>query len=115
MPSLRHSNTDSAIISGLKSELSEIPLERIPRKLSQPAVPRRTSALDKMRIRQREVDFDAMSQVQEARKKKQAEVEEKIKEAIHTLKRPNRSLAVKEVADASEQRRLMAQARAKGG
>ncbi|KAK5130609.1 hypothetical protein LTR04_004959, partial [Oleoguttula sp. CCFEE 6159] len=45
-----------------------------------------------------------MSTANDARMKKKAEVEEKLREAITTLKRPNRTLAVKELADMTEQR-----------
>lgn len=113
-PSLARSATDSRLVPGLKREPSEISLDSIPLKAEVKADSRRSSLLDKMRLRQREVDFDAMSQVQESKRKKQAEVENKLKEAISALKKPNRVLAGRELADVAEQRELMAQAREKG-
>ena len=114
VPSLSRSATDSVVLPSVKRENSEIPLERIPRKHSQPSLSRRNNALDKVRLKQREVDFGAMSEAQEAKKQKQAEIEAKLKEAISALKRPNRTLAGKEIADVAEQRTLMAQARVRG-
>ena len=52
------------------------------------------------------VDLSAMSQVSEAKIRKKAEVEEKLKEAIAALKKPNRALATKEVAQNAEQASL---------
>lgn len=112
-PSLARSATDSLVIPGLKRERSETPLDQIPRKASQPTLPKRTNILDKMRFAQREVDLDALSQAQETKKKKQAEVDMKLREAIGALKKPNRALAGKEIADVAEQRTLMAQGRAR--
>ncbi|PNS20965.1 hypothetical protein CAC42_5031 [Sphaceloma murrayae] len=112
VPSLGRSATDSQIIPNLKREASDISLDSIPLN-AQKSGPSRSSTLDKMRLRQREVDFDAMSQAQETRRRKQAEVENKLKEAISALKKPNRVLAGRELADVAEQRELMAQAREK--
>ena len=114
--SLTRSATDSQIVPNLKRESSEASLDLIPRKHSVPQLPKRSSssALDKSRIRQREVDFDAMSQAQETKRKKQADVEEKLKDAISALKRPNREVvSSKAMSEAAEQRQLIAQARAK--
>lgn len=69
--------------------------------------------MDKIRLRQREVDFDAMSQAQEAKKKKQAEIDARVKDAISALKKPQRTLVSAEVADAVAQRNLLARARAR--
>lgn len=51
----------------------------------------------------REVDLSAMSQASEVKMRKKAEVEEKLREAISTLKKPNRALAVKEIADSTDE------------
>ncbi|KAF2221180.1 DNA replication regulator SLD3-domain-containing protein [Elsinoe ampelina] len=112
-PSLIRSATDSQLVPGIKREPGELSLDSIPLKADLRGEPRRSSTLDKMKLRQREVDFDAMSQAQESRRKKQVEVENKLKEAISALKKPNRVLAGKELADVAEQRELMAQAREK--
>ncbi|GAB7338908.1 hypothetical protein MBLNU457_5589t1 [Dothideomycetes sp. NU457] len=115
LPSLQRSSTDSILMLNLKRESSEIPLDQIPRKMSQPQPQphRSASALDKSRIRQRTMDFSAMSQAQEAKKKKQADVEEKLRDAISGLRKPNRDVASKALAEATEQRQIIAQARAK--
>jgi len=113
VPSLQRSSTDSVLMPHLKRETSEIPLDQIPRKMSQPQPPRGMSVLDKNRIRQREVDFSALSQAQEAKKKKQADVEQKLRDAISGLRKPNRDVASKALTEATEQRQIIAQARAK--
>lgn len=111
---LSRSYTDSALIPGLKGEANETPLSAIPLKLDRNSDVRRASTTSQSRLRQREVDFHAMSQAQETRRKKQADVEAKLKEAISALKKPNRGLAGKEMADVAAQRELMAHAREKG-
>lgn len=111
---LPRSNTDPILIPGLKKEPSEISLNSLPQFPPARSVSVRSSAVDKMRMKHREVDFNALSQAQEHRRKKQAEVESKLQEAISALKRPNRALAGKEMADVAQQRERMAQARQKG-
>lgn len=114
VPSLHRSATDSQIslgssdgrrpsLAGLKTNGSEQTLDK-----------KRLSALDRLRIRQREVDFDVMSQASTSKKGKQAAIEASLKDAIGALKRPNRALVSAEVADAVAQRALMAKGRAKG-
>lgn len=53
---------------------------------------------------QREVDLSAMTKFNEARARKKANVEDELKTAIATLKKPNRGLAVKEVMADAEAR-----------
>ena len=53
---------------------------------------------------QREVDMSAMTKYHEAKAKKKANVDDELKNAIATLKKPNRGLAVKEVRDDAEAR-----------
>ncbi|GAB7355731.1 hypothetical protein MBLNU459_g6426t2 [Dothideomycetes sp. NU459] len=109
---LSRSATDSFFVPGLKREMSGVPLAQIPSRTPTPAAAsQRRSVPDLMRVR--EVDFSAIQRNNEAKLKKRAEVEEKLKEAISALKRPNRAQASKEISDVSEQRRLMAQARAR--
>ncbi|TKA64232.1 hypothetical protein B0A49_09674 [Cryomyces minteri] len=104
VPSLARAATDSLVVPDLKRELSEVPLSAVPVKDSISAATNHRNSLQKMRFSQREVDLCAMSTANDARMKKKAEVEEKLREAITTLKRPNRTLAVKELADMTEQR-----------
>lgn len=116
-PSLRHSITDpQSLAAQVKREASEAPsLSQIPsfrRESQTPTVqPRRASGIQGLRAR--EVDFTALATANEAKQKKRAEVEEKLRDAISVLKRPNRSAANKDIADVAEQRRLMANARAR--
>ncbi|KAK5020630.1 hypothetical protein LTR16_001198 [Cryomyces antarcticus] len=103
VPSLARAATDSLVVLHLKRELSVVPLSAVPVKDVSTPTNQRDNLL-KMRFSQREVDLSAMSTANDARMKKKAEVEEKLREAITTLKRPNRTLAVKELADMTEQR-----------
>lgn len=107
--------TDSFVVPGLKREASEISLAQIPSRDLTPAAaaaagPRR-SASERMRVR--EVDFSAIQRSNDAKLKKRQEVEERLKEAITALKRPNSAQAGREIADVSEQRRLIAQGRSR--
>ena len=56
------------------------------------------------RFSQREVDLSAVSQATEAKLKRKASVEQELKGAIATLKRPNPRLAVKELMESAERR-----------
>ncbi|KAJ9647732.1 hypothetical protein H2199_001506 [Coniosporium tulheliwenetii] len=103
-PSLARSATDSGVVPGLKREGSEIPLMAIPRQESQ--VRRGGSLADIKRFRQREIDLTAMTAANEAKLRKKAAVENELKTAISALKKPNRGLAVKELVDSADQRRL---------
>ncbi|TKA72028.1 hypothetical protein B0A55_05733 [Friedmanniomyces simplex] len=105
-PSLHRSATDSDLLQQqLKRETSEAPspLSSIPATVGtarQPPQPRkRTSLMHSMSFNRREVDFSAMLQANEARMRKKADVDQKLQDAISTLKKPNRALAVKEMAE----------------
>jgi len=113
-PSLHRASTDSQIIIRASRESSQHPFDQSKNLASGPSkVKNITTAVDKNKLRQREVDFDMMSQKQVVKQKKQTEVDMKLKEAISALQKPNRSLAGKELADVAEQRELMAKARTK--
>ncbi|KAK0299648.1 hypothetical protein LTS00_002093 [Friedmanniomyces endolithicus] len=108
-PTLHRSVTDSDLLQQqLKSETSEAPspLSSIPTvatTIRQPPQPRkRTSLMHSMSFNRREVDFSAMLQANEARTRKKADVDQKLQDAITTLRRPNRTLAVKEVAESAD-------------
>ncbi|KAH0043659.1 hypothetical protein KCU80_g2054, partial [Aureobasidium melanogenum] len=64
-------------------------------------------------LRQREVDFGAIAAANEAKARKKQEVEQKLKDAISTLKRPSRAAVSGEFVDAVEQRKRMAEGRAR--
>ncbi|KAL1306790.1 hypothetical protein AAFC00_005450 [Neodothiora populina] len=117
---LSRSSTDPQALSNLiKREpsatpsLSSITSYRRDSQSSNAPQSRRPSGVQQLRAR--EVDFTALSAANEAKTKKRAEVEGKLRDAISTLKRPNRLAANKEIADVAEQRRLMANARARAG
>ncbi|KAK5123226.1 hypothetical protein LTR85_003425 [Meristemomyces frigidus] len=117
MPSLHRSATDTdALLAHIKRENSETPapLDAIPQaKLPQPR--KRTSLMHAISFSKREVDLSAMSQANEAKLRKKAEVDEKLREAITTLKKPNRALAVKEVAENADLSFAKATARSRPG
>lgn len=119
-PSLRHSTTDPQSFSDkIKREASETPsLSAIPtfhRDSQTPGASRSRRSSGVQGLRLREVDLSARAAEQEAKKKKKAEIDAKVRDAISTIKRPNRIAANKEIADVAEQRRIMADARARGG
>ncbi|KAK5114890.1 hypothetical protein LTR62_002049 [Meristemomyces frigidus] len=105
-PSLHRSATDSKILQQhLKRETSEQPLslDKIPP--IKPLVPRkRTSLMHSISFSRREVDLSAMSQANEKKLKKKTEVEEKLRDAISTLKKPDRVAAGREVVGEAEKR-----------
>ena len=94
-PSLLRSATAPAL-PGLKRESSEVSLSDIPLK--------RPSVEKSKRYSQREVDLSAISNATEAKLRRKASVEEELRGAIATLKKPNRTLAVKELIESFEQR-----------
>lgn len=53
---------------------------------------------------QREVDLSAITKHNEAKLKKKVNVEKELQDAIATLKKPNRGMAVKPVADETDAR-----------
>ncbi|KAK4547258.1 hypothetical protein LTR36_000913 [Oleoguttula mirabilis] len=102
MPSLHRAATDTdALLAHIKREASETPamLNAIPQaKLPQPR--KRTSLMHSMSFnKQREVDLSANSRTTEEKLRKNAELQGMVQDAITTLKKPNRALAVKEVAE----------------
>jgi DNA replication regulator SLD3 len=105
VPGLHRSATDSDVLrQRLKRESSEVPpaMDSIPAidQINQPR--KRASLMHTISSSRREVDFSAMSQANETKMRKKAEVEEKLREAITMLKKPNRALAVKDVAESAD-------------
>ncbi|KAI5240636.1 hypothetical protein E4T42_08340 [Aureobasidium subglaciale] len=111
--SFSRSATDSQVVP-IKRETSDISLSSIPiRRDSQPALARKSEVLERHRLRQREVDFGALAAANEAKARKKQEVEQKLKDAISTLKKPSRATVSGEFVDAVEQRKRMAEGRAR--
>lgn len=94
-PGLLRSKTDSTLL-GLKRAASDTSLT---------AISLNRVALHKSkRYSQREVELKSVSQAVEARLKKKASVEQELRGAIATMKRPNPRMAVKDLVEAAEQR-----------
>ncbi|KAI4719841.1 hypothetical protein E4T48_03951 [Aureobasidium sp. EXF-10727] len=111
--SFSRSATDSQVFP-VKSETPELSLSSIPpRRDSQPSLARKSDVLEKHRLRQREVDFGALAAANEAKAKRKQDVEQKLKDAISTLKKPSRAVVSGEFVDAVEQRKRMAEGRAR--
>ncbi|KAI4852315.1 hypothetical protein E4T44_01563 [Aureobasidium sp. EXF-8845] len=111
--SFSRSATDSQVYP-VKSETPELNMSSIPpRRDSQPSLARKSDVLEKHRLRQREVDFGAIAAANEAKAKKKQEVEQKLKDAISALKKPSRAAVSGEFVDAVEQRKRMAEGRAR--
>jgi DNA replication regulator SLD3 len=111
--SFSRSATDSQVMP-VKCETTEVSMSSIPtRRDSQPSLARKIDVLEKHRLRQREVDFGALAAANEAKAKKKQEVEQKLKDAISTLKKPSRAAVSGEFVDAVEQRKRMAEGRAR--
>lgn len=110
-PSLHRAATDSEALAPLiKREMSETPpIDSVPKwrrgghqqASGQPG--KRISQLEKVTNGTRQIDFAAMSQANEARMRRKADVDEKLREAITTLKKPNRDRAVEEMAKNTDQ------------
>jgi hypothetical protein len=101
-PSLPRSATDTQSIPRLKREANELSLLDIP--LARPS--HRDSLSQLRHLQQRQVDLTAISAATDAKLRQKAKIEQDLKDAIDTLKRPNRGQAVKELADAADQRSL---------
>ena len=117
VPSLHRASTDSdVLLTHIKREASESmpPLDSIPqaKPTTKPQRGPRPSLISS--LSRREVDLSAMSAASEAKLKKKADVEEKLREAISTLKKPNRAAAVKEVAESADASFAKALARGNG-
>lgn len=117
---LHRAATDTdALLPMVKREMSEPPpLYRVPvvkkgkPQLGQHVQPKRVSLLEQASFGRREVDLSAMSQANDTKVRKKADVEAKLREAITTLKKPNRDRAVEEIAKNADQ--SFAKAIAKG-
>lgn len=92
-PSLVRSATDTALLrqQSIRRETSEAPLAAIPFKRSPSRARQSMSQL--RHLQGREMDLTATSAAAAAKLKHKARVEDDLKEAIATLKKPNRDLA----------------------
>lgn len=92
-PTLSRSATDTALLreQSIKRETSEAPLSAIPFKRSPSRARQSMSQL--RHLQGREMDLTATSAAAAAKMKHKARVEDDLKEAIATLKKPNRDLA----------------------
>jgi len=92
-------------IPGLKREISEAPsLAGIPTIERQPALASRGSTLSSKRFSQREVDLSSLAQVTCSKAAKQSNIDAELREAISGIKKPNRELAGKSLAETAEKR-----------
>jgi DNA replication regulator SLD3 len=92
IPSLARSATDTTLLrQSIKRETSEAPLSAIPFKRSPSRARQSMSQL--RHLQGREMDLTATSAAAAAKLKHKARVEDDLKEAIATLKKPNRDLA----------------------
>ncbi|PQE06339.1 hypothetical protein CJF32_00002060 [Rutstroemia sp. NJR-2017a WRK4] len=106
--SLMRSATESSLPS-LKRETSEAPsLSGIPAAESKPLYASRGGVLNTKRFSQREVDMSSLAPDLTSKAKKQAVIEAELKDAISALKKPNRELAGKALAETIEQRSISA-------
>lgn len=92
-PSLTRSATDTALLrqQSIKRETSEVPLSAIPFKRSPSRARQSMSQL--RHLQGREMDLTATSAAAAAKLKHKARVEDDLRDAIATLKKPNRDLA----------------------
>ncbi len=107
-PALLRSATESDALSHIKREPSETPsLTSVPLsnalERAKPQRRSRTNVLEQMSSKPRLIDLSAMSQASEAKLRRKAESDRAIKEAVEGIKKPNRALAVKDVADTTDQ------------
>lgn len=97
------------MVPGLKREASEVPsLSGIPD--SQSLEANRGGVLNSKRFSRREVDLSALAPIsdKDAKAQKKAKIDAELKEAISALKKPNRELAGKALAETAEKRSVSA-------
>lgn len=103
-PSLMRSVTAPSA-QGFKREGSEaLSLSGIPAAESQSNSTSRGGILNSKRFTQREVDLSSLASITSLKAKKKASIDAELKEAISALKKPNRELAGKALAETAEKR-----------
>lgn len=106
--SLMRSATMPAV-PGLKREISEAPsLSSIPAAGSQLFTANRREIMKSKRLVRREVDLNNLVPGPDAKAMKQAKIDAELKDAIAALKKPNRELAAKTLAETAEKRSVSA-------
>ncbi|KAI9728613.1 MAG: hypothetical protein M1828_002719 [Chrysothrix sp. TS-e1954] len=103
-PSLLRSVTDSHV-QGIKRGQSASPRDASMFTDARRSLSRSNSIVQSRQIAQREVNMDAIAKYNDSRGKKKVESEHELKAAIAALKKPNRSLAVKDYAEAVDSSR----------
>jgi hypothetical protein len=108
LPSLQRSATDLNLLikregSEAPRSLADVPPARSRKHAPGPVSTKRASLLHEVSFSKREVDLSAMSQASEAKVRKKAEVEQKLRDAISTLKKPNRAMATEDVAKSTDE------------
>lgn len=111
-PILHRSATDSDALAPLiKREHSEAPVVLESIATSKPTAPpaqarpqKRVSLLQQMSANRREVDLSAMSKANEQKMRTAAKVQEQVRDAIVTLKKPNRQMANEEMAKNTDEK-----------
>lgn len=102
VPALIRSATDTETLhSYIKRESSEVPLESIPA-ANQQRKPRQ-SLMHTLDSSRRQVDLNAMSQANDAKMQKKAEMQEKMQSAINMLRKPNRAAALAEIRSQTDE------------
>lgn len=99
--SLTRSTTDS-LLQELKRERSHTPLDE--RTSARRGLSRSSSIAGGKSFSQREVDLSALKEFQAKKEQKKHAVDQELESAISLLKKPNRSVAAKQFADAAERR-----------
>jgi len=103
-PSLARSATDTLLLQRINGERTETPQKNAFKDIRKPLSRSNSINQSKRLLSQREVDMSAMTKFKGVKLKKNAAVEQELKNAIATLKKPNRSIAVKDYVDAADQR-----------
>lgn len=122
-PILHRSATDSdALMPLIKREQSDAPavLENVPA-VNPRAFPvkrgasKRVSLLDQISANRREVDLSAVSKANELKMRRNAEIRERVRDAILTTRKPNRTLASEDLAKSTDESFAKALAKGKSG
>jgi len=103
-PSLARSSTDTLLLQGIKRERTETPQINAFKDIRKPLSRSNSINQCKRLLSQREVDMSAMTKFKGLKLKKIVAVEQELKDAIATLKKPNRSIAVKDYVDDADRR-----------
>lgn len=104
-PALKRSSTDSSVVAFIKREPSEAPSVFAPQKTATTTC--RTALSQYKRFSQREVDLNIGLPQANGKLRRNQSVQEELKNAICTLKKPNRGVAVREFVDSVDQRLQM--------